>query len=432
MQDNYMPKNEKRILILSNACFSDSDSNGRTLRLLFRGYSPENLAQFFVYGTPDFTACDHYYRVSDRDAMNSFLRGREYGKAIARQNEEAFMKNENVSAGKKEKNIRKKIRKTPLSMLAREIVWKLGKWNGESLSAWIDEFKPNEVFISIADNTFLIRLAIEIVQKYGIPLYVYSTESYCFKNYNYVTKRPSLFYEFFYAWLKSAYRKAEPHVTLGIFNTPLLMDTYGKHYAYPCKCVFSPSNIDFIENSELQGKVRVSYLGNLGVGRHAALVELADVLGQICSGAKLDIYGKLPENQEEKAKILDCANIVYKGFVDYQEVVRVIHESTLLVHAELNDEFYSKDLKYAFSTKIADSVCSGTPFLIYARRDLAETDFLIRNECAFVASDREELNRVLSTALSDIQERKRIVRNARVARERFFGSEGGIKDLIES
>lgn len=432
LQDNHTSEYEKRILVLSNACFSDSDSNGRTLQQLFRGYKRENLAQFFVYGTPDFDACSHYYQVTDRDALNSFLHRREYGNSVSLYVSNTRSNTITSPENNRQEQAKKKIRKSPSAMLLRELAWKFGKWNGERLSIWIDEFRPDALFVSLADNIFLIRLAMQIVRKYKFPLYVYSTESYCFKKYNYLTKRSSLFYKIFHNRLMEAYRKIEPYVALGIFNTPLLSETYEQQFKYPCKCVFSPSNIDFIDNSDISGKVKVSYLGNLGVGRHVALVELADVLGQLYPGTKLDIYGRLPENEEAREMLLGCVSIAYKGFVSYQEVVRIIHESTLLVHCELDDAFYSKDLKYAFSTKIADSVCSGTPFLIYARRDLAETDFLIRNECAFVASDREELSLVLNKALRDGAERKRIVKNAQNTREKYFSGAEGIKELIET
>lgn len=417
---------EKRILVLSNACFSDADSNGRTLANLFQGFNKANLAQLFVYGNPDFNVCDRYYKVTDRDALESLLKWKETGgvvESLIKVSSEAVLSTNTSS---------KKVKKTPLSMLLREFAWLVGRWNGSGLEQWIDSFSPEAVFVSLGDNIFLSRLAIQIAKKYNIPVYAYSTENYCFKKYNYLTKRPSLFYKIFYHWMNRAFKKLEKYVKMGIFNTPMLTEAYAGKFNYPCTCVFSPSDIEFNKNIEVSQSPTVSYLGNLGVGRHKALVELANVLGEVMPGMKIDVYGKLPGSVEAAKLITDCDNICYKGFVSYSDVVRHIRESTLLVHAELDDEFYSRDLKYAFSTKIADSVCSGTPFLIYARRDLAETDFLISNQCAFVADSKEELRQVLIQALTDKEAREVVVQNAKHTRNSYFTNINGLKDLIEN
>ena len=63
----------KRTLVISNACFSDEGSNGRTLKSLFRGTDKDKLAQFFVYGKPDFGVCKKYYRVGDKEALKSIF-----------------------------------------------------------------------------------------------------------------------------------------------------------------------------------------------------------------------------------------------------------------------------------------------------------------------------------------------------------------------
>ena len=68
-----------KILIISNAAFSKTDSNGRTLENYFGGYDKSRLAQFFVYGVPDFDICENYYKVADRDALKSLFTLRQHG-----------------------------------------------------------------------------------------------------------------------------------------------------------------------------------------------------------------------------------------------------------------------------------------------------------------------------------------------------------------
>ena len=68
----------KKLLVISNGCFSLTDSNGRTLEKLLKDYDPENLAQVFTYGTPDFDMCENYYRVTDKDVIKALFKGKAY------------------------------------------------------------------------------------------------------------------------------------------------------------------------------------------------------------------------------------------------------------------------------------------------------------------------------------------------------------------
>ena len=419
----------KRTLVISNACFSDRESNGRTLKNLFAKAESDKLAQFFVYGDPDFSICQRYYQVSDRNALGSLNPLKAYGGPVEP------VKSPSPESGQTGTEVTAYTGltgKTPAKMLMRELVWLLGHWKNRRFWKWIEEFRPEMLCLFLANNTFLIRLAVRISRKYRIPLVVYSTEGYCFMDYNYFTNRPSAAYKLYYAWLRASYRKAVPYVAEGFFNCTLLRDRYEEEFGYPCSCIMNGSEIDFINRCFLEeDKVPViSYLGNLGLGRHKALMEIAQALQQIDKRLQLDIYGAAP-NDTVKEELENCAGARFQGFVSYEEVIRIIHESSLLVHAEWNEEKTNRDLKYAFSTKIGDSICSGTPFLIYADKGLAETVFLKENDCAFVVEKKDMLKSVLQQALTDEKERRRITENAKITKENFFtGNDGFMKVFL--
>lgn len=402
----------KRTLIISNACLSDSISNGRTLAGLFAKGEKEKIAQFFVYGEPDSDVCDNYYQVSDRDALRSMIPFKQCGRIIKYEGQRQ------IQAGKASQY---NVKKTPLKVLLRELVWLLGGWENRQLWEWIENFKPEIICLFIANNTFLLRLAIHIAKRCQIPIVVYTTEIYCFMNYNYITNRPSVLYNIYFKWLSSTYKKIVPYVKEGFFNTTLLRDKYKSEYNFPCRCVMNSSKVDYINNAALHSnkEIKVSYLGNLGLGRHKALIEIAHALKEINSDYYLDVYGTLLSQTVEEA-VKGCDAIRYCGVVPYDEVTRIIHQSTLLVHAEWNDAAMNKDLQYAFSTKIADSVSSGTPLLIYAHESLAVTIFLSENDCAFTAYNSEMLKEVLMQALSDEVRRQEIIANAKRVKEEYF------------
>jgi hypothetical protein len=263
-----------------------------------------------------------------------------------------------------------------------------------------------------------------VAEKFNIPVVIYTTEDYCFKDYNYLTKRKSLFYNAFYNNLKKSYKKLEPYVAKGFFNTPMLTDCYSSEFSFPCECLYARSDIDFRPSAVATDRenIRVSYLGNLGLKRHIPLMELADALSRVSVGAVLDVYGAADE--EVKSAFDGNPNVSYKGFVNYEEVVKIIHDSDLVVHAEYDEPFNLRDLKAAFSTKIPDSISSGTPLLMYANESLACTDFLIRNRCAFVATNKEMLDDVIRDALFDESKRAEVIATAeRVCKEYFVSND---------
>lgn len=416
----------KKTLLIANACFSDEEANGRTLKNLFSNAETEKLAQFFVYGNPDFSTCNRYYRVTDHDALYSIFMPKKAGGEVLP---------EAVLGDSRQADLVRKpatTKKTPLMVLCREVIWRLGWWKNKRLWKWIDDFNPEIIFLFIANNTFLIRLAKQISKKYRIPVVIYSTEGYSFMDFNYLTNKPSAAYMLYYKWLQSEYRKVAPYVTKGFLNNTLLQKRYEEEYGYPCCCIMNSSRMTCIPKAGTKkyADARISYLGNLGLNRHKALIELACALHEIDSDLFLDIYGEAP-NSEIQRELQECRSIKFHGLVSYNEVTQIIHQSDLLVHAEHNDEITNRDLRYAFSTKIADSLCSGIPFLIYANEKLAETSFLIENDCAFVALDRNSLAEILRLALTNEEQREKKLENAKIVKEKFLTGNRELMQMLE-
>lgn len=415
----------KRTLVIANACFSDQGSNGRTLANLFLGAETDKLAQFYVYGSPDFGVCRNYYKISDSDALLSLIPGknhdgRVYETDFEQHNEEGPETNACVKEPKPCRE-EKTVKKNPIKVLGRELIWKFGRWENHCLWNWIEEFQPEIICLFIANTAFLPRLAIRVARKKGIPILLYTTEAYNFMDFNYFTNKPSLAYQLYYAWLKHSYKKISPFVKGAYFNNTLLRDDYHREYGYPCYCIMNSSSITFSDHSELidPRNPKIAYMGNLGLGRHEALMEIARVLNEIEPHLKLDVYGPAP-NSKVVQDLNNCKGLQYHGLVSYEKVVEITKESDLVVHVEKNDPIVNRDLKYAFSTKIADCVCSGTPLLLYANENLAETIFIQNNKCAFVVNKSEKLHEALEEALFSVEKRKEIIANAKVTSREYL------------
>lgn len=393
-----------RLLIFSNSCLSDKDSNGRTLKNFLIGWDKNKIAQFYIQNScPDFDVCEKYYRVSDSQALKSFLRRRPYGGEVTRSPEN----------GENTARKTKKRRRNAVTMLLRDFVWNRRKWMGEEFEKWVSDFSPQLILMQAGDNPFLMRLATDVAKQYNIPLIIYNSEVYYFKKYDYFRSGvfSKMFYPLFHKYFCKQFDNTVKYAKMSIYNCEMIQQAYDEKFSLPSTTIYTASTLNHKSFDHKTSGFVVSYLGNLGVGRHEALIDIANELQKISPEYKLDVYGKIP-NQEVEDAFDKCNGISYKGFVSYSDVIRIMKESDLLVHVENFSKFYKKDLQYAFSTKIADSLSVGNCFLLYAPEEMACSKYLTQNDVAYVANDKTTLGNILEKLSESSEARKKYLSSA--------------------
>jgi len=409
-----------RVLIIANNCFSLSDSNGRTLQNFFIGWPRESLAQFYIQNsTPDFSVCETFYRVTDGQALRAFLgRGRAGGPVFREEGADKPTAPQGEQNGQNEKTGKtvkagKKHPRTALTMLLRNLVWNSGRWCGDSFYAWADNFAPQMILLQAGDCAFMFRLAQKMADRYGVPLVIYNSEGYYFKNYDYFRAGGvgHWVYPLFLRMFRRQFRKTLSRAACSIYICDGLKDDYDREFGLPSHMVYTATDVCAAPAPNTGDGLTVSYLGNLGVGRHEPLLEIAQALQAISSELHLDVYGRISSDEVRQA-FDGCPGIRYRGFIPYGQVVDVLHRSDILVHAENFSSFYREDLKYAFSTKLADSLASGSCFLLYAPEEMACTRYLRQHDAAWVVSDADALERALRCLAEDPAQRKQYLENA--------------------
>lgn len=415
---NSLPK----ILIIENECLSHSSSNGRTLANLLVGWPKECLAQFCIsMRDPNYEICDNYYCVTDYDALYAaILRKKITGgkSAIA----------ENMMAGKP-------IEKTPFTMVVRNAVWNTDAWLQRSFYTWVDEFNPDMILLMNGDSYFMHRLALNLAKKYNLPMVIFNCEAYYFFDRVIGDKGllPNLFQWIFIKKYRRYFEQTIGYAAYSVYLNELLERDYTNVFHKPCTTLYTGSEVLFEPKYEISERPRFSYLGNFSFDRHKPLIEIAKALQSVSSDYKLDVYGNLEGFDEAKDAFDSCNAINYCGVVSYEEVIEVIHESDIVFHTECFDKNISYAIYYGFSTKIADSVSSGTNFFVYAPGNLAFMQYLTKKECAWCVDDSCKLEATLSRLLTDKVERMRILNNARLVAEsnhNAFKNSERFKDIL--
>ena len=384
-----------KVLVISNNCFSLSNSNGRTLGNLFVGWPKSDLAQFCVIAQdPNWDICDNYYCLEDKTVLKAFMK---FQNAVGRMVSKQVLTHGNTDT------VRANIGKKTLYKVAfRESIWAGRRWYSEQFQQWLDDFNPDQVVLQFGDTIFMLDIAYYIATTRNIPLIVYNTEGYYFFSRNWHQK------SFCDGWLFRTYRKiykkkVESVMQIASYCIHLndkLKDDYDKVFDVPSSIIYNSCTMCKSEEPLFASEVpRISYLGNLGLDRDSALIEIGSVLQEMNPNYSIDVYGRADENVQQRFSLAPGLN--YRGLVSYDEVISTISESDILLHVETEKGYLERQLQYAFTTKIADSLASGRCFIVYAPRELACSQYVIKNECGWVATTKEELRRVIESVICD-------------------------------
>lgn len=403
----------KRLLVLSNEPFSAGSSNGRTMMNLLLEYERSKIAQFYIHGTPDRAFCQNYFCVSDRDALNAFLH-----KPTAKSNQQpktgegqAQSKTAEglATANTPSRNIRRSCR----NRLLRDFVWSSFAWWNKAFDEFLDDFSPEVVLLQAGDAPFMYRIARKIASRFGVPLVMYNSENYVLKRYMYSDAQQQKFWHALLMHrLKTEYRRFMEQVSFCIYSMDQLEEDYQQRYPHTGKSTVLYTVSDLAprtETSQTGQPFRVVYCGNLGVGRVAPMAEFARVLHEIDERAVLDVYGRFVSKADQQL-LCSIPGVNYHGVVAYEVIPDILRQADMVMHCENKDRI--ENLRTAFSTKIADSLAIGTPFLVFADREYPFVKYLLRNRCAHIAGDKEELKSVLQQCRSDLTYRYQFVENA--------------------
>lgn len=397
-----------KVLVMSNGCLSRTSSNGRTLLNFLSGWPQEKLYQFYKSSeTIDSGIVQDYYRVTDGDALRAFLHKRRSKSTTA------TPATVSVADNVKEK----RVQKNPVTAIIREAIWNSNCWGKKQYFQWIEQIKPEVILFQAGDFGYLCKLAYETALKFKLPVIIYNSENYYFKDYDYTRSSgiKSAFYPISRSIFKKNFARLIRYASMSVYICDSLKEKYDAHFGRPSITLYTASTLKPMKKAKNE-LTRFSYLGNLGLDRDKCLVEMAEILYDLNPELQIDVYGNA--DGDIANRLNNAVGINFHGRVSYAEVQRVMEESDVLIHVESFDSYYQKDLEDAFSTKIADNLSSGKCFLVYAPRNLACTKYLRKNNAAYVADNTSQLKAALNQILTSSEERDRYSDRAiRIAEE---------------
>lgn len=409
-----MEKHYPRVLVISHNMFGFGNNMGRTLNAMFQGWDINNIAQLCFQSEKDVgDVCRNFYRITDTDVLRSIVKGTRCGRRMDVEQEA-----ENLGTGRGHNKILLKFydyarKRVPIVYLMRSLLWRTDKWHTEALDEWIDEFAPEIIFFASGDYAFAYDIAYEIASTRNIPIMTYC----CDDHYLHEPKRRSLLARHNKKrFMKSVQKVMDKTSVIATICEKMMKD----YSAFFKKDAFALYTSTLYTKLDAEKENKISYIGHLSLDRDKEILRIAKALKNVYVGNKpsyVDVYSRTDD--EKILKNLTAENGVrFNGPLDSKEVTAEIAKSLAVIHVESLSSNDILDVRYSVSTKIADSLASGTPLLAVGPADIASIEYLRDNDAAFVVSDAGKLEETLIKLLTDEKERERITKNALLLAEK--------------
>lgn len=418
-----------KILIVGTVSYNRK-STSRAFESYFSGMDKNDLAQIFSNAkTPVKGHCHSLFQITDQRMLKRhFDRKVETGSIFEYDNLPLEWTDSDLEVGKSTARLyRWGSHKSSFIYLMRKFLWKKRYWCTEKLNQWLDEFTPDCVFLSFSDDFFIPEIALYVAERFQIPIVSSIGDDYYF-NYSFSLSP-------LYHWYKLTYRKlirkVFAHQGSAIYISDKIRDKYNEEFGLKGETVYLTSEIERREFRPIDPEhVRISYCGNIRLGRNESLNDIGYALGKINKNYILDVYSN--ENEKGYYEIFDKnPNVHFAGSVPYTEVQKVMKESDISVVVE---GFSRQDVditRYSLSTKVADSLAAGGNVLAYGSLECGAIEYMKQIDCGPVCTDAAELEDAIRHLIEDAEYQRANYEKAKFVTEAHHNLESSTRIFRE-
>ena len=379
-----------RVLIVGTVPYN-TKSTSRAFDAYFHYWEKENIAQIFSNTKkPCKGHCEMLFQITDHRVLQRWM-GKKVDTGVIYHYDEldTEWKDNDLELGDAKAEAAYKFggKHTPLTHLLRGILWRKRFWCTEKLNNWLDDFKPECVFLAFSDDYFIPQIAMYVAKRYNVPIVSCIGDDYYFN----VEKTLNPIYHLY----KSTYKKLIDKVLAwpgsAIYISDKIRDKYNSEFGLDGETVYLTSTVQRKPFSVINKDCPViTYFGNIGMGRNNSLNDIGYALGKINPEYMLEVYSN--EKDEQVYSVFkDNQNVKYMGSVPYTQVQKRMEESDITVIVE---GFEEKDInlsRYSLSTKAADALASGASILTYGSLESGIIEYMQSTDAAMVCTDKAKL-----------------------------------------
>lgn len=384
-----------KILLLISESWNDIKYPNNNMSNWFGGMKDVEIYTVSGGAEPQINSCcKNYFQVSDYDMLRSFLPWRRAGRII-RLNSYP-QKETDIELSSVEKSIyagRSKLQSW-FPRLARDFIWRFGKYNKKKLKLFIDDFSPDIIFSQRMGSVKMCRMESMVKRLTNTPIVAYTGD-----NEYYVEAMPeSIFGKVHAVWTRRWLDRQIPNYALYYSMSYEQMAFYKEKFGVNMKFLVKCGDFSSVSrHKEVNFPVKFVYAGKLYAGRWKTLALLANEIRNINRDKirfSLDIYTPDRLTEEQNSLLNDGVSAFVHPKVKAEILPQIYAKSDVVLHIEsLEDE--SKTTRFSFSTKIIDCLASGCAVMAICEKHQAGLVYLRDNNIAFTASDTNEIKDLL-------------------------------------
>jgi len=354
---------------------------------LLSQYDSNDIANIYIRDEiPDSDICSRYFNISENKVIKSILkRNFPTGKEVCAQKCEEQNDADLQAHNARYQKMKQKRRYSML--LARELVWKLGKWKTKELDAFLDDFNPDIILHSMDGYIHLNRIIEYAIKRTGARAVGYIWDD------NFTYKQHSDFGYKFYRYfqrrsLVRLAKKTDEFFAISDFTK----EEADRFFNVNCHILTKPLNSEpKVEYGEIQKPIKMLYTGNLFIGRDQSLLKLVKIMERLPENSVfLDVYTQTPLNEAQMAQIDPKVCCIHEPIAQ-AEVLKKQKEADMLLFLEAIDGPDAKVARLSFSTKITDYLSSGRCIFAIGNSDTAPMQYFIRNHAAIVCKSDDDI-----------------------------------------
>ena len=388
---------QPKILVMSVPAWN-SKVGANTWATLLERYDSENVASIYIRDdVSDSKVCSRYFCISENRIIKSLLNRK------VKTGYEVFCESVDSSSDLEAHNeLYKKMgkKRSYLMLLARELIWKLGKWKTKELDTFIDEFKPDIILHSMDGYIHLNRITQYALKRSGAKAVGYIWDD----NFTYKVEKGIGFkvYRFFQ---RISLKKLAAKTAAFFAITEKTKREADEFFGIDCTVLTKPLNSEpKVNYGEIKTPFNMLYTGNLYIGRDNSLAKISSVLKEINKDETkivLDVYTNTMLDDDKKA-VIENEWCVLHPPVPQKEVLELQKNADILLFLEDIDGKYALAARLSFSTKLTDYLSAGKCILALGNKDTAPMQYFKENDCALTADNPELICSVLQSIDSAI------------------------------
>lgn len=398
---------DKKVLIISRNAWSNNISTGNTLSNLFEGWDPSSIANIYCRSEKiDNQICKKYYQITEKQLIKSMIGRDMAGKEVLLTEMDNTKEEKNIENNKKVYSFFRKFKLT-IFLWIRELIWLFGNWKNERINNYLEDFKPEIVFMPIYDCFYMHRILQYVKKKSGAKVVLWTGDDM------YSLKQFSLSPLF---WinrliLRKYIKQSVKISSIRYCITPEQSEEYQKYFSVDFKILGKEmrqaKDIDDITKNK--SLVSLVYTGNIDRGRFKSLIKICEVL---------DSYHDIPEScfyiysgsslsKQMNKKINGFRHTKFMGEVSSLEVFAIQKAADIVVHVESLDIKERLRTRLSLSTKIIDYMSNKCCIFALGWEEASSIKFLERSNSAVICNGYEEIDKNLKPLLmnKDLRER---------------------------